>query len=61
MTTHTSAPGRREDAHSGGRLVFAAVVMIFSGVMTLLGGISAIAIDALVVRGLRVAPRPTKN
>ncbi|MFI0989033.1 hypothetical protein [Streptomyces exfoliatus] len=45
MTTPTSAPGRRESTHSSGWLVFAAVIMIFSGVMTMLGGISAIAED----------------
>ncbi|MFF4277002.1 hypothetical protein [Streptomyces sp. NPDC001536] len=45
MTTHTSSPGRRADAHSSGWLVFAAVIMIFNGIMMLLGGISAIAKD----------------
>ncbi|MBX9421391.1 MULTISPECIES: hypothetical protein [Streptomyces] len=45
MTTHASAPGRRDDTHTSGWLVFAAVIMIFSGIMTLLGGISAIAKD----------------
>ncbi|MET7519331.1 hypothetical protein ABZS88_39095 [Streptomyces sp. NPDC005480] len=74
--------------------MFAAVIMIFSGIMTLLGGMSAIAedvvflatrhyvheldltgwgshtpwwalsfiaIDALVVRGICVAPRPMRD
>ncbi|MFD7324128.1 hypothetical protein ACFV9D_23985 [Streptomyces sp. NPDC059875] len=45
MTTHVSEPGSRADTHLSGWLVFAAVIMIFSGIMTLLGGISAIAED----------------
>ncbi|MFJ8660561.1 hypothetical protein [Streptomyces sp. NPDC093795] len=45
MTTHVGAPGRRDEAHTSGWLMFAAVIMIFSGIMTLLGGISAIAKD----------------
>jgi hypothetical protein len=45
MTTHASAPGRQERTHSSGWLVLAAVVMLFSGIMTLLGGISAISED----------------
>jgi len=49
MTTHVSEPGRREATHSSGWLVFAAVIMVFSGIMTLLGGISAIAKDDVFV------------
>ncbi|MCT4353962.1 hypothetical protein M5362_12565 [Streptomyces sp. Je 1-79] len=45
MTTHVSEPGGKGAAHSSGWLVFAAVIMLFSGIMTLLGGISAIAKD----------------
>ncbi|MER7957848.1 MULTISPECIES: DUF7144 family membrane protein [unclassified Streptomyces] len=49
MTTHVSEPGRRETTHSSGWLVFAAVIMLFSGIMTLLGGISAIAEDDVFI------------
>ncbi|WP_370416386.1 hypothetical protein [Streptomyces fradiae] len=49
MTTDTSARGRQGEAHTSGWLVFAAVIMIFSGIMTLLGGISAIAKDDVFV------------
>lgn len=50
MTTHVSEPGRSEKTHGGGWLVFAAVLMIFGGIMTLLGGISAIAEDEVFFR-----------
>ncbi|MFI8324134.1 hypothetical protein [Streptomyces sp. NPDC085529] len=49
MTTPTSAPGRHEVTHTSGWLVFAAVIMIFSGIMAALGGISAIAEDDVFV------------
>ncbi|MEU8675445.1 hypothetical protein [Streptomyces sp. NPDC048560] len=49
MTTHASAPGRQKETHSSGWLVFAGVIMTFSGIMTLLGGISAIAKDDVFV------------
>ncbi|WP_282696551.1 hypothetical protein [Streptomyces sp. CC208A] len=45
MTTHTRTAGPRGEAPVSGWLVFAAVIMIFSGVMAILGGISAIAKD----------------
>lgn len=45
MTTHTGASGRHGETHSSGWLVFASVIMVFSGIMTLLAGISAIAKD----------------
>lgn len=45
MTTHTGATSGQRESHGSGWLVFAAVIMIFSGVMTLLAGISAIAAD----------------
>ncbi|WP_128981912.1 DUF7144 family membrane protein [Streptomyces roseicoloratus] len=45
MTTHTSSAGRQGETHTSGWLVFAAVIMVFSGIMALLGGISAIAKD----------------
>ncbi|MGW7051056.1 DUF7144 family membrane protein [Streptomyces sp. NPDC054887] len=45
MTAHVSESGPRRATHGTGWLVFAAVIMIFSGIMTLLGGISAIAED----------------
>jgi hypothetical protein len=46
MATHTRAPGRREETHGNGLLVFAAVIFT---------------IDALVVRGNCVAPRPMRD
>ncbi|GAA3085571.1 hypothetical protein GCM10017562_64410 [Streptomyces roseofulvus] len=49
MTTPTSAPGRHDATHTSGWLVFAAVIMIFSGIMAALGGISAIAEDDVFV------------
>ncbi|MCL7425422.1 hypothetical protein [Streptomyces sp. YS415] len=45
MATHVSDRGPRTDTHTSGWLVFAAVIMLFSGIMTMLGGISAIAED----------------
>ncbi|MFC8588023.1 hypothetical protein ACFUGD_26245 [Streptomyces sp. NPDC057217] len=45
MTTHTGTSGRHEETHSSGWLVFASAIMVFSGIMTLLAGISAIAKD----------------
>ncbi|MEU5320392.1 hypothetical protein AB0G67_27130 [Streptomyces sp. NPDC021056] len=45
MTTHVREAGPARTAHGSGWLVFAAVMMIFSGIMTLLAGISAIAED----------------
>ncbi|MEV6106969.1 hypothetical protein AB0M28_19960 [Streptomyces sp. NPDC051940] len=45
MTTHVSDTGPRELTHRSGWWVFAAVIMLFSGIMMLLGGISAIAED----------------
>ncbi|MEV4946931.1 hypothetical protein [Streptomyces sp. NPDC053755] len=50
MTTHAREAGTRESGHGSGWLVFAAVMMVFSGIMTLLGGISAIAEDDVFVR-----------
>ncbi|WP_411074974.1 hypothetical protein [Streptomyces sp. cmx-4-7] len=45
MTTHTGTSGRHEETHGSGWLVFASAIMVFSGIMTLLAGISAIAKD----------------
>lgn len=45
MTTHVSDRGPRTRTHTSGWLVCAAVIMLFSGIMTMLGGISAIAED----------------
>ncbi|MEU9859409.1 hypothetical protein AB0D99_00935 [Streptomyces sp. NPDC047971] len=45
MTTHVSDPGRGESTRGSGWLLFASVIMIFGGIMTLLAGISAIAED----------------
>ncbi|MFC9245914.1 hypothetical protein ACFT7S_18460 [Streptomyces sp. NPDC057136] len=49
MTTHVSEPGSRGATHTSGWLVFASVIMVFSGIMALLGGISAIAKDNVFV------------
>lgn len=45
MTTNVREAGPARTAHGSGWVVFAAVMMIFSGIMTLLAGISAIAED----------------